>query len=75
MVDVLTQIARARNVSNAQMALAWLLAQPGVTAPIIGASTTRHLQEAVAAVELSVSAEEIAALAKPYQPHPVLGFA
>ncbi len=74
-VDALTQIARARNVSNAQVALAWLLAQPGVTAPIIGASTMRHLEEAVAAAELSVSAEEMAALAKPYQPHPVLGFA
>ncbi len=74
-VDALSQVARGRNVSNAQIALAWLLAQPGVTAPIIGVSTVRHLEEALAAVDLTLAPDEIAALAKPYQPHPVLGFA
>ena len=55
------------------MALAWLLHQPGVTAPIVGASKMQHLDDAVAALDLKLDAEELKALAEPYQPHPVLG--
>jgi aryl-alcohol dehydrogenase (NADP+) len=66
-------IATERSVSNAEVALAWLLAQPGVTAPIVGASKVEHIDTAVKAVELKLGKEELAALAKPYVPHPVLG--
>ena len=72
-VDAVSAIARARGVPNAQVALAWLLAQPGVTAPIIGATKLPHLEDAAAALELTLDAEELAALAAPYRPHPVLG--
>ena len=72
-VDRLTEIAKKRGVSNAQIALSWLLHQPGVTSPIVGASKAQHLEEAIAAVEIKLSAEELAALAEPYRPHPVLG--
>jgi aryl-alcohol dehydrogenase-like predicted oxidoreductase len=68
------ELARRRSVSPAQVALAWLLHQPGVTGPIIGASKLPHLEEAVKAVELTLSAEECRFLEEPYQPHPVLGF-
>ena len=72
-VDAVSAIARARGVANAQVALAWLLAQPGITAPIIGATKLLHLEDAVAALDLRLSAEELRALAAPYKPHPVLG--
>ncbi len=72
-VEAVSAIARARGVSNAQVALAWLLAQPGITAPIIGATKLPHLEDAVAALELCLSADELSALAAPYKPHPVLG--
>jgi aryl-alcohol dehydrogenase (NADP+) len=72
-VERVGELARRRGVSSAQIALAWLLAQPGVTAPIIGASKIRHLDEAVAALNLKLEQEELAALAEPYEPHPVLG--
>jgi len=72
-VDAVTAVAKARGVSNAQMALAWLLHQPGVTAPIIGASKPHHLEEAVAAVSLKLTDEELRALAAPYRPHAILG--
>lgn len=72
-VERVTEIARRRGVSNAQVALAWLLQKSGVTAPIVGASKMQHLDDAVAALELKLSAEEIKALEEPYQPHPVLG--
>lgn len=68
-----TEIARARGVSNAQIALAWVIAKPAVTAPIIGARRMAHLEEAVAALDLELSAEEIARLEEPYLPHPVTG--
>jgi 1-deoxyxylulose-5-phosphate synthase len=68
-----SEIASKRGVPNAQIALAWLLHQPGVTAPIIGASKPQHLEDAVAAVSLKLSSEELKALAEPYKPHPVLG--
>lgn len=72
-VDCITQIAEQRGVSNAQVALAWLLDQPGVIAPIIGASKLEQLEDLTKGLEVKLTAEEIAALSKPYQPHPVLG--
>jgi aryl-alcohol dehydrogenase (NADP+) len=72
-VDRVTEIAKARDVPNAQVALAWLMQQPGVTAPIIGASKPGHLADAIAAVSLKLSDEELKALSKHYQPHRVLG--
>ena len=72
-VDAVSAIARARGVPNVQVALAWVLAQPGVTAPILGATKAHHLDDAAAALEISLSVEELAALAAPYRPHPVLG--
>jgi aryl-alcohol dehydrogenase-like predicted oxidoreductase len=72
-VERVREVARQRGVSNAQVALAWLLHQPGVTAPIIGASKPEHLEDALAAVDLRLEAAELAALTAPYRPHPVLG--
>lgn len=72
-VDSLIAVAEQLGASPAQVALAWLLDKPGVTAPIVGASKMRHLEEAVAAVELALSDDVIAALEAPYRPHPVLG--
>lgn len=68
------EVAKARGVPRAQVALGWLLGKPIVTAPIIGASKPHHLTDAVAALSLKLSAEEIAALEQPYVPHAVAGF-
>ena len=73
-VDRLGQLAQQRGVPRAQLALAWLLSRPGLTAPIVGATKPHHLTDAVAALTLSLSPEECAALEQPYTPHPVLGF-
>ena len=73
-VDALGVLAEKRGILRAQLALAWLLAKPGVTAPIVGASKPHHLEDAVAALSVKLSAEEIAELEAPYVPHPVLGF-
>ena len=64
---------RMPNAKPAQVALAWLLHRPGITAPIIGASKMSHLEDAVAAVSIKLSAEEMQLLEEPYRPHPVLG--
>jgi aryl-alcohol dehydrogenase (NADP+) len=72
-VQRVTEIARKRGVPNAQIALAWVLQQAGVTAPIIGASKMNHLEDAVKALEIKLSSDELTALAEPYEPHPVLG--
>ena len=72
-VEKVAEIATKRGVSMAQVALAWVLRQPGVTAPIIGASRMEQLEEAVKALELKLVPEEWGALEEPYQPHPVLG--
>jgi aryl-alcohol dehydrogenase-like predicted oxidoreductase len=72
-VNRVVELAQRRGVAPAQIALAWLLHQPGVTAPIVGASKMPHLEQAVAALEISLSPEERAYLEQPYQPHPVLG--
>lgn len=74
-VDRVAEIAAARGVPRAQVALAWLMMKPVITAPIVGASRPHHLDDAVAALSLRLSPEEIAALEAPYTPHPVLGFA
>jgi 1-deoxyxylulose-5-phosphate synthase len=73
-VDRLGQVAEKRGIPRAQLALAWLLAKPAVKAPIVGASKRHHLQDAVAALSVNLTPEEIAALEEPYVPHPVLGF-
>ena len=72
-VDRVTEIAQKRGVPNAQIALAWLMQQKGVTAPIVGASKPHHLQDAIAAASLKLDDAELKALAEPYKPHPVLG--
>ena len=73
-VDRVGEIADAKGVPRAQVALAWMLHKPVITAPIIGASKPHHLDDAVAALDLKLSPEEIAQLEEPYIPHPVLGF-
>jgi aryl-alcohol dehydrogenase (NADP+) len=73
-VERVSEIAQRRGVPNAQVALAWLLQKPGVTAPIVGATKLEHLDDAVAAVELTLTPDEIAALEAPYTPHQVAGF-
>ena len=72
-VERLSEISKKRGSPNAQVALAWLLAQPGVTTPIVGASKLEHLDDAIAALEVKLDDSEMKALAEPYQPHPVLG--
>jgi 1-deoxyxylulose-5-phosphate synthase len=73
-VERVAEVASQRGVPRAQVALAWLLSIPAVTAPIVGASKSAHLEDAVAAVSLKLSEEEIARLEEPYIPHPVVGF-
>lgn len=72
-VDRVADLAKRRGATPAQIALAWLLHQPGVAAPIIGASKMPHLEEAVAALDIKLSGEEQKYLEEAYQPHPVLG--
>ncbi len=67
------QVAAERDVSSAQVTLAWLLHKPGVTAPIVGATRLEHLEDALAAEQLALTEEEIARLEEPYVPHPVSG--
>ncbi|WP_416968992.1 aldo/keto reductase [Streptomyces sp. 4F14] len=72
-VEAVTRIAEARGVPRARIALAWLLHQDTVTAPIIGASKPAHLDDAVAAIELELTDKELAELEQPYTPHPIAG--
>lgn len=72
-VERVSRLAEQRAVSLAQIALAWLLHQPGVTAPVIGASKMSHLEEAVASLEIALTEAERAALEEPYTPRPILG--
>ena len=67
-------VGASRGIPRAQVALAWLLSKPGVTAPIVGASKPHHLEDAVAALSVHLTPEEMTALEEPYVPHPVLGF-
>jgi aryl-alcohol dehydrogenase-like predicted oxidoreductase len=72
-VDAVERVAKARSVPMAQVALAWLLSRPGVVAPIIGATKMEHLNDAIKALDLTLTADEIAALEAPYQPHGIKG--
>jgi len=72
--EALAQVAAARGVPRGQVALAWVAQQPGLTAPIVGASRPGHLEDAVAALALRLTTEEIAALEAPYRPHAIVGF-
>lgn len=71
--EAVGEIAAVRAVPRAQVALAWLLQKPGITAPVVGASRVQHLDDALAALDLNLTAEEIASLEQPYVPHPVAG--
>jgi 1-deoxyxylulose-5-phosphate synthase len=73
-VDAVGQVADQRGITRAQVAIAWALAKPGITAPIVGATKPHHLADAIAAVGVQLSADEIELLEKPYQPHVIAGF-
>jgi 1-deoxyxylulose-5-phosphate synthase len=73
-VDTVARIAAGRGVSRAQVALAWVLAQPGVTAPIVGATKPQHLEDAIAGADLELSEDELDALEADYVPHAPSGF-
>ena len=72
-IDVVHEVAAERGTTPAQIALAWLLGKPAVTAPIVGATKLRHLEDALEAVELALSTDEISRLEARYRPHRVLG--
>ena len=73
-VNRVTELSEKRGVPHAQIALAWMLNKPYVTSPIVGATKPHHLTDAIAALSLRLTPEEIASLEEPYTPHPVLGF-
>ena len=73
-VDRLGEVAERRGIPRAQIALAWTLGKPFITAPIVGATQPHHLKDAAAALSVRLSHEDIASLEEPYEPHPVLGF-
>jgi aryl-alcohol dehydrogenase-like predicted oxidoreductase len=73
-VDAVGQVADQRGISRAQVAIAWALAKPGMTAPIIGATKPHHLDDAIAAVDVHLTPDEIELLEKPYQPHAIAGY-
>jgi aryl-alcohol dehydrogenase-like predicted oxidoreductase len=72
-IDEVGNIAARRHIARAQVALAWLLQKPEITAPIVGATKPQHLQDAVAALDVKLTDEEVKALEAPYEPHPVTG--
>jgi aryl-alcohol dehydrogenase (NADP+) len=72
-VDRLTEVSKRLGLTNAKVALAWILQKPGVTAPIIGATKMSHLDDAIEALSIKLSPEDVAALEEVYQPHPILG--
>lgn len=74
-VEAVAALAGARGLPRAQIALAWVLAKPVITAPIVGATRLEHLEDALKAVEVTLSADEIASLEKPYVPHAKAGYA
>ena len=73
MADRALEIAKKRGVSGPQIALAWVLNKPYITAPIIGASKLEHLDQSIAALEIKLTEDEIRSLEEPYQLHPGLG--
>ena len=72
-IESVKKIAEKRSVTNAQIALAWMLNKSHITAPIIGASKMEHLDQAIAALDIALSEDEVSSLEEAYQPHPVLG--
>lgn len=72
-VERVATLAEQKGVTPAQIALAWVLHQPGVAAPIVGATKMHHLEQAIGALDVALSAEELAFLEEPYVPHPVIG--
>jgi aryl-alcohol dehydrogenase-like predicted oxidoreductase len=74
-VDRVAEVAAARGIPRAQVALAGLLSKPVITAPIVGATKLHHLDDALASVNVKLSADEITSLEEPYVPHAVIGFA
>jgi aryl-alcohol dehydrogenase-like predicted oxidoreductase len=72
-VERAVEVAQSRGVPSAQVALAWLMQRPGVTAPIVGSTNVRHIEDALAATKLELSPEELQGLEELYRPHPVLG--
>ena len=72
-LDRVEALASAHGVSPAQIALAWMLHKPAITSPIIGATKMTHLDEAIAALDIELSDDEMAQLEAPYRPHPILG--
>ena len=72
-VDRVREIARKTRRAEAQIALAWILHQPVVTAPIIGATKLSHMEDAIAALEIKLDTAEITALEEPYDPHRIIG--
>ncbi len=74
LVDALEALSKARGISMAQLAMAWVLQLPGVTSPIVGASKLAHVEDAIAAVEVKLTADEVKALEAPYRPRFVTGF-
>jgi len=74
-VERVSELAEARGLPMAQVALAWMLSKPVVTAPIIGATKPHHLEDAVAALSIQLTPEEIQRLEEPYRPHPIIGHA
>ena len=72
-VDAVEAVAKERGVPMAQIALAWVLRKPEVTSPIIGATKPKHIDDAVAALDIELTDDEVRRLEEPYQPHPVMG--
>ena len=72
-IDNVEKMSRARGISMGQMSLAWMLSKPYISAPIVGTTAIRHVEEAVSALDIRLSTEEVQALEKPYITHPVLG--
>ncbi len=73
-VERVAEIAEERGVPRAQVALAWMLSKPFITAPIVGTTKLHHLDDAIAAVDLHLSEDEVGRIESPYTPHPVMGF-
>ena len=73
-VERVAKVAADRGLPMAQVALAWHLGKPGITSPIVGATKARHLEDAIAAVSVKLSEDEVKQLEEPYVPHPVAGF-
>ncbi len=73
-VERVAEVSEKLGVPRAQVALAWVLSKPGVVAPIVGVTKEHHLTDAVEALKVKLSPEDIASLEEPYKPHPVVGF-